>query len=168
MRALYVGRFQPFHKGHLHSIRKILEEADEVIIGIGSAQYSHTLENPFTCGERIEMIRRTVDDLSRVIIVPVTDVHRHGIWVAHLYNLVPSFDVVYSNEPITVRLFEEEGFTVRSIPFYSRDIYNATKIRQKIIADEKWAQQVPKKVFTFIKEIKGDERLRKIAQEDTV
>lgn len=168
MRALYVGRFQPLHRGHIHSIKRILEEADELIIGIGSAQYSHTLENPFTCGERIEMVCRTVNDLSRIIPIPVTDVHRHGIWVAHLCNLVPSFDVVYSNEPITVRLFEEEGFTVRSIPFYSRDVYNATKIRQKIIAGEEWAQYVPENVFTFIKEIKGDERLREIAQNDTV
>ncbi|HEC95998.1 MAG TPA: nicotinamide-nucleotide adenylyltransferase, partial [Euryarchaeota archaeon] len=116
MRALYVGRFQPFHRGHIHNVKKILEENDELIIGIGSAQYSHTLKNPFTCGERIEMIRRTIDDLSRVIIIPITDLHIHALWVRHVCNIVPKFDVVYSNEPLTVRLFKEEGFLVKSLP----------------------------------------------------
>ncbi len=50
-----VGRFQPFHNGHILVIRKMLESFPSVILGIGSAQYSHTLENPFTAGERVEM-----------------------------------------------------------------------------------------------------------------
>ncbi|MBC8224619.1 adenylyltransferase/cytidyltransferase family protein, partial [Candidatus Bathyarchaeota archaeon] len=29
--ALFVGRFQPFHHGHLHAIRKILEESDDLL-----------------------------------------------------------------------------------------------------------------------------------------
>ena len=168
MRALYVGRFQPFHKGHLRTVEKILEETDELIIGIGSAQYSHTLKNPFTCGERIEMIRRTLDDLSRIIVVPITDLHIHGIWVKHLCNVAPKFDVVYSNEPLTVRLFREEGFVVKPFPLYSRGSYDSTKIRSKIIKGENWKEDVPKEVYKFIKEIKGDERLKDIARSDKV
>ena len=42
--GLYVGRFQPFHLGHLEAIKHILKKVDTVIIAIGSAQYSHTLE----------------------------------------------------------------------------------------------------------------------------
>src|SRR5207245_2773190 len=60
-RALFVGRFQPFHRGHLATVRRILETNDEIIVGIGSAQYSHTGENPFTAGERYEMIKRALD-----------------------------------------------------------------------------------------------------------
>ena len=56
-RALFVGRFQPFHYGHLHAIEKILEECDELVLVVGSAQMSHEHDNPFTAGERIEMIR---------------------------------------------------------------------------------------------------------------
>ena len=166
MRALYIGRFQPFHMGHLHTVKKILEEADELIIGIGSAQYSHTLKNPFTCGERIEMIRRTLVDLSRIIIVPVTDLHIHGIWVKHLCTMTPRFDVVYSNEPLTARLFTEEGFSVNSFPLYSRKSYDSTKIRSKIVEGNPWKDDVPEEVYRFIKKIKGDERLRDIARSD--
>ena len=31
LRALYIGKFQPFHKGHLEAIKKILNEVDELI-----------------------------------------------------------------------------------------------------------------------------------------
>jgi nicotinamide-nucleotide adenylyltransferase len=165
MRALYVGRFQPFHKGHLHNITTILEENDELIVAVGSAQYSHTRENPFTCGERITMIRREVKE-PHVIIIPVPDLNIHGLWVAHLCNLVPRFDLVYANEPLTVRLFTEAGYEVRPLPFYKREIYTATKIREKIIRGEPWENEVPEKAAAFIKKIQGDQRLRDLAQND--
>ena len=37
-RALFIGRFQPFHNAHLADIKKILKENDEVLIAIGSSQ----------------------------------------------------------------------------------------------------------------------------------
>jgi nicotinamide-nucleotide adenylyltransferase len=59
-RGLYVGRFQPFHLGHLEAIENVLKEAEELVIVIGSAQYSHNINNPFTAGERLVMIRRAL------------------------------------------------------------------------------------------------------------
>ncbi len=61
MTAFIIGRFQPFHKGHLEIIKTILKDNDHVIIGIGSAQFSHTLTNPFTAGERYLMISNTLE-----------------------------------------------------------------------------------------------------------
>ena len=62
MRALFVGRFQPFHNGHLALMRNILAEKDikSLVIAIGSTQHSHSLINPLTCGERILMIGSVV------------------------------------------------------------------------------------------------------------
>ena len=69
-RGLYVGRFQPFHLGHLSAIKHVLEEADDLVIVVGSAQYSHNVNNPFTAGERLVMIRKALEegriDCSRV------------------------------------------------------------------------------------------------------
>ncbi len=73
-RGLMIGRFQPFHIGHLKSIEQILNEVDEIIIAIGSAQYSHSMNNPFTAGERVMMVHAALReynfDLSRVFIIP--------------------------------------------------------------------------------------------------
>src|SRR5205809_6256180 len=105
-RAFFIGRFQPFHRGHLAMVRRILESNDEIIVGIGSAQYSHTGENPFTSGERYEMIKRALDaeGVHNYHIVPIPDTHVHSVWVSHVTSLVPRLDVVYSNSHLLVRL----------------------------------------------------------------
>ena len=55
-RGLIVGRFQPYHFGHHVAIKKIIDDVDELIIVVGSSKESHSRKNPFTAGERIEMI----------------------------------------------------------------------------------------------------------------
>lgn len=171
-RGLYVGRFQPFHQGHLEAVQYVLKEIDEVVIAIGSAQYSHNINNPFTAGERLVMIRRAlkeaaVDD-SRVWVVPVPDVHLHMLWVAALEGYTPHFDIVYSNEPLTRRLFKEAGYKVKSIRFFERKNYNSTLVREKMLKDDSWTTLVPKSVTEFILEIDGVNRLRDLVRTDKV
>jgi len=170
-RGLFVGRFQPFHQGHLHVIQDILGDVDELIIAIGSAQCSHTIDDPFTAGERIEMIRRALSseqiNPSKYLLIPVTDLNDNRLWVSHVRSLVPHFDVVFSNKPLVKILFTEAGFKVQPIKFHQRERYSATDIRRKIIAkDEEWKDLVPKEVAEFIESIKGDERLRAVATTD--
>ncbi|MBS7640151.1 MAG: nicotinamide-nucleotide adenylyltransferase [Candidatus Bathyarchaeia archaeon] len=172
MRALYVGRFQPFHLGHLEAIKYILSKANEIIIVVGSSQESHTLENPFTAGERIYMIKLALNEVgidpSKYYIIPVADLDIHSLWVSHVCSQVPKFDVVYSNEPLTRRLFIESGFRVESIPFYKRDICSATEIRRRMLLDQNWEELLPKSVASFIKEIKGVERLKDLTKSDKI
>ncbi len=169
-RGLFVGRFQPFHSGHLGAIKDILKEVKELVIVIGSAQYSHNINNPFTAGERLTMIRKALDeaniDCSRVWVVPVPDVHLHMMWVSAVEGYTPSFNVVYSNEPLTCRLFMEAGYKVKAIRFHERKLYSSTKIRERMLKDESWEKLVPKSVAAFIKEIDGVNRLRDLNKSD--
>ena len=151
-------------------MKKILGEVDEVIVAIGSAQYSHNVNNPFTAGERLVMIRETLRDekmdLSRVWLVPVPDVHLHMMWVSALEGYTPRFAVVYSNEPLTRRLFVEAGYEVKDIPLYDRKVYSSTEIRKRMAKGEDWEEYVPRKVSAFIKEIDGVNRLRDLNRSD--
>jgi nicotinamide-nucleotide adenylyltransferase len=169
-RGLFVGRFQPFHWGHLAAIKDILEEVDELVIVIGGAQYSHTNGNPFTTGERLVMIRKALEeagiDYSRVWIVPVPDVHLHMMWVSAVKGYTPPLDVVYSNQPLTRRLFMEAGCKVKAIRFHERKLYSSTEIRERMLKGESWQKLVPKSVATFIREIDGVNRLRDLAKSD--
>ena len=171
-RALFIGRFQPFHKGHLEAVKMILKENDEIIIAVGSAQYSHKPENPFTAGERIVMIRRALENeginLKQVWIIPIPDVHVHMMWISEVVGYTPKFDVVYTNEPLTRRLFMEARFDVRPIPFIKRKIYSATEIRKRMIEDGNWEELVPKAVAEYIKEIDGVQRVKDLAKTDKV
>jgi nicotinamide-nucleotide adenylyltransferase len=171
-RGLFVGRFQPFHLGHLNAIKDILKEVDELVIVIGGAQYSHNINNPFTAGERLVMVRKALEeagmDYSRVWVVPVPDVHLHMMWVSAVKGYAPPFDVVYSNEPLTRRLFIEAGYKVKAVRFYERKLYSSTEIRERMLKGKSWKELVPKGVAAFIKEIDGVNRLRDLNKSDKV
>jgi len=171
-RGLYVGRFQPFHLGHLDAIKHVLKEVDELVIVIGSAQYSHNANNPFTAGERLVMVRQAlleseVDD-STFWILPVPDVHLHMLWVSAVEGYTPKFNVVYSNEPLTKRLFMEAGYEVKTIPLFERKVYTSTVVREKMVKDDSWIELVPKSIAVFILKIDGVNRLRDLVRTDRV
>lgn len=171
-RALFIGRFQPFHRGHLYAVKRILEEAEELIIVVGSAQMSHELDNPFTAGERIEMIRRALDaegiDRGRYMLIPIPDAPAHTVWVSMVESQTPRFDVVYTNQPLTRRLMLEAGYEVRGIELYERERYEATEIRRRILAGEEWRDLVPEEVYRYLIEIDGVGRIRDLAKSDRV
>ncbi|MCQ5341291.1 MAG: nicotinamide-nucleotide adenylyltransferase [Candidatus Methanomethylicia archaeon] len=172
MRGLIIGRYQPFHKGHLEVIKCILKEVDELIIGVGSAQISHTLENPFTAGERITMIFESLKEEGLEnkchYIIPIPDIWNNSLWVRHVIALTPKFNIVYTGNPLSRRLFMEEGFEVRIPPLFDRLKYSGTEIRKRMIKGENWEELVPFAVVRIIKEIKGVERLRDISKSDKI
>jgi nicotinamide-nucleotide adenylyltransferase len=172
-RGLFIGRFNPPHKVHIKIIKDLLEKVDELTIVVGSAQYSHQLRNPFTAGERIEMIKLALEEagisLGRCLIIPVPDTPAvHSLWVPQVKAYVPSFDIVFSNEPLTRRLFEEAGIKVEPIPFYKREVFSSTEVRKRMLEGGNWEELVPNCVANFIKKIGGVERLQELAKTDTV
>lgn len=168
VRGLYIGRFQPYHLGHQSVLHKISEEVDEIVIVIGSAQSSHTMENPFTAGERIAMIYEALGDLrNRCYVIPLEDVQRNAVWVSHLISMVPRFDTVYSNNLLVVQLFSEVGIVVRKPPMFQRDVYSGTAIRKLMLEGGNWRNLVPVPVASVIEEIDGVTRLVNTFEEDS-
>jgi nicotinamide-nucleotide adenylyltransferase len=168
--GLYVGRFQPFHLGHLEAVKHILGKVDELVVVVGSAHDSHTVENPFTAGERITMIRLALReakiDANRYTVLPLPDAEFHKVWVSHLLSQTPSFDLVFTNEPLTGRLLKEAGMRVEKIPMFNRGAFTATEVRKRIIEGKNWEELLPKSVAAYVKQIKGEERMREITQTD--
>ena len=153
-------------------MKRILEEVDELIIVVGSAQMSHELDNPFTAGERIEMIRRALDaegiDRGRYMLIPIPDAPAHTVWVSMVESQTPRFDIVYTNQPLTRRLMLEAGYEVRGIELYERERYEATEIRRRILVGEDWRDLVPEEVYRYLMEIDGVGRIRDLAKSDRV
>jgi len=78
--GVFIGRFQPLHLGHEHTIRHALERVERLIILVGSANVARDPRNPFTFDERAAMIRSSFAyevAEGRVIIEPLDD---------HLYS----------------------------------------------------------------------------------
>lgn len=167
-RGLFLGRFQPYHNGHHAVIERIAKEVDELIIGIGSAQWSHSFDNPFTAGERVLMVSRAIKALPIVTyVLPIEDIQRNSLYVAHIKTICPPFQVVYSNNPLIRRLFEEEGLEVRRTEMVERELYWGVEIRRRMVSGEPWEELVPPEVVEVIHEIDGLERLRQVTSTDT-
>ena len=162
MITLFIGRFQPFHKGHLHDIKEASQFSDNVIIGIGSSQESNTSENPFSFDERKEMIEKVLmkNNLTNYTILPIPDINDDKKWVAHVVSIVDSFDVVYTGNEWVKKLFQRKGFEVKDVTLL-KDI-NATEIRRRIDRNENWEELVPHEIAEFIRKIEGVNKIKEI------
>ncbi|MGP8072354.1 MAG: nicotinamide-nucleotide adenylyltransferase [Thermoplasmata archaeon] len=171
MRGLLVGRFQPFHRGHLEVLREIGAKRPGVplILAIGSAEESFTWKNPFTAGERFEMIDRALHgfDGGPFHIVPVADIRRHGQWVHYLESLLPTFDRVYTNNPLTRLLFERAGYLVERPRLVERRRFEGEHVRQCLAADRGWKPLVPPPVTEYLKVIDAPSRLAMLRARET-
>jgi len=86
--AVYIGRFQPFHKGHEYVINEGLKNAKNVLVLVGSAYASRSIKNPFTWNEREFMIRSSIKS-DRVFIEPLPDyTYEENQWIAEVQSIV--------------------------------------------------------------------------------
>lgn len=167
--GLFVGRFQPFHKGHLETVKYALKQVDMLVIAVGSAQKSHEQRNPFTAGERISMIKAALDadkdvDTARILMIPVPDVDVHSLWTRQVDMLVPKYDVVFANDPFTLLLFRERGVRTVEPPLVERSRMMATEVRRRMAeGGDDWQELVPAPVARVIKEMNGVERVKAIS-----
>lgn len=172
MKSLFIGRFQPIHKGHIHTMTQILAKKEDIIMVVGSSQYSHTPDNPFTGGERLMLIKGVLIDeklpLDRITVVPLSDINIHPLWVSHMRSFVPYFDKAYSHNPLVKRLLEESGIKTDSTKLLERSQYSASHIRDLIRwGNNEWESLVPKAAVALIKKHKLDERIREVGESRT-
>ncbi|MBI5378107.1 MAG: nicotinamide-nucleotide adenylyltransferase [Thaumarchaeota archaeon] len=171
MRGLMMGRFQPFHLGHLDLVKQILEECNEVIIAITSSQFNYLEKDPFTAGERIEIIHNSLKesnvDLSRCFIVSIENQFNIATWASYLKAALPHFDKVYSGNDYVKMLLADSAIDVVSPKFLDRTQYNATNIRSMIVSGDNWQSLVPNAVVKFLEKIDAKNRLDIISKSDT-
>ncbi len=174
MRALYLGRFNPPHKGHIYAIEYILEQTDidEVIILIGSGEKAYSLKNPFTGGERLEMVTAIVREhfnINLFYMTAIPDINRNTIWAANVIDLVPSFEVVFTNNPLVQQLFSNLGKKeVRKIPLNNREELSGKIIRENMKKGDNWRDSLPEIILPLIDQYKGVERIKTLSQTDEV
>jgi len=163
-RALLMGRFQPFHLGHLQVAKEILGEFSRLIVAVGSATFNYLEKSPFTAGERIWMIHEALVkerlDMGRIYITAYPNIENNAAWAAHLKSLLPPFQVAFTGNALPHILLKEAGIEVRPLKMIKRDLYSATVIRERMLGGEDWESLVPPAVAGVIKEIGGVERLR--------
>lgn len=89
--AVFIGRFNPFHLGHLQILKRGLEVAERVVVVLGSHNRATTIKNPWTSTERVEMIKDSLvpEDRDKVSFVLLKDyLYNDMMWTIDLQNKI--------------------------------------------------------------------------------
>ena len=121
-------------------------------MAIGSAQRSHTMRDPFTVGERVELVASSLRDvgLSAEHILPIPDLDQYHLWVAQVQAYVPQFDLIVSANPMTANLFEAAGVRVLRMEAQDRERLSGTEVRRRLIAGISVTDLVAPSVAAFL------------------
>ncbi len=161
--ALYIGRFQPFHNGHLKVIQEILKSHKKVIIAIGSSQEKNTKENPFSAAERLQMIKLALKeasvDLKNFTFIKIPDAFDDVKWIENISKLTGEFDVAYTNNEWVKYCFQFKNIKTHGTIYFAP--YKGELIRKRISKGKPWEDLVPKAVYDYIIKIKGDAKIKK-------
>ena len=166
-----MGRFQPFHLGHMALIQQAMAECDDIIIAVTSTQYNYLGKDPFTAGERVEMIRNSMRESGaspdRYMILGLENQHNVATWPAYLKATLPPFQRAYSGNPYVAMLLHDYGIEVVRPKMLDRDAFNATALRRMMAYGGDWRGRVPPAVARFVESIDGEGRMRTILGSDT-
>lgn len=149
--ALFIGRFQPFHNGHLYSLKKCLEIAERLVIAVGSSQELGTANNPWDYKVRKRMVCEVVRGLgveSRIKrICSCPDNPSDRVWLLDLVRRAGKFDVVVSNNDWVLSIFGEAGYEVYESGLHNRDELEGIKIRELMrVGNVQWRERVPSEI----------------------
>ena len=164
MDGLLIGRFQPFHLGHLDAVLFGLSRAENLFICIGSSNKSNERKNPFSAKERREMIITSIEPsiADRLKIFDVPDVGDHEKWTFEIDKTVPKYDIVFTNDEFTRTLFEKRKIRVVSVVLKDREKFSGTNIRNLITEGKDWRDLVPQGTRNVLDNINAKERLQNL------
>ena len=165
--ALFIGRFQPLHHGHIYILNNILRNYKLLKIGIGSSQLSNIKSDPFTFEERSNFISSALQkrkiNPNRFEIFPIPDIFNANKWVEHVISIVGEFNTIFSNSEWVRQLFQNKGINVGEKIGIFKKKYNGSNVR-KLISKEnkKWQSLVPKEIVNLIADYDGIQRIKSL------
>ena len=164
MDGLLIGRFQPFHLGHLDAVLFALSRVENLWIGIGSSNKHNEKKNPFTADEREDMITSSIEPsiIDRIKIFNIPDVVNHEKWTFEIDKIVPKYDIVFTNDEFTKTLFGKRGIDIITVTLKERERFSGTNIRQLITDDKNWRDFVPKGTQSVLEKINANQRLKNL------
>lgn len=159
MRGLVIGRFQPFHLGHLKMAESAAKKCDFLTIGIGSSNISGTLENPFSADERKKMIKASFKPEIPYEIKLIPDLNDPPRWAAWIKKNT-AFDEFYTNSEKEKKIFQDAGCKVVALPFFLRRTYCASEVRFRIMSGGDWAGLLPSGAVSVMRRVDGVKRIK--------
>lgn len=172
-----IGRFQPVHDAHVEMFRRASELADQVIIIVGSTSQPRTYKNPWTYGERYDMIMSVCHDLRiEVRISPNIDSpYNDTAWAQRVQGIVNYNTLPNDRIGIIGHKKDESSFYLDMFPQWELEEIdliqplNATHIRDLYFRENSNMNflngVIPDKIRDYLKDFKNTEHFNQILRE---
>ena len=163
--GILVGRFQPVHRGHVQAIEFALKNSDKLFIVIGSSEKSNQKRNPFSFEERKKMIELAINEKElqdNISIIPINDANNHTEWISSIKNTIGEYNLIFTNDELTEKLFKKDETRVINVPLLDRNILSATEVRKRLELDKEWKSLVIPEIANYLTEINAVERMKSI------
>jgi nicotinamide-nucleotide adenylyltransferase len=163
--ALFIGRFQPLHLGHLDAIKQILSKGyKRVVIGLGSSQEKNTRKNPFDLKERQGLIKQVLSEAFPVIkfeLFAIPDFANSKQWLEFILQNSPAFDTVFTGNPYVEFCFKESDKKIQKLNINLP--IKATNIRNEVAENGLlWQDKVPLVVAKKLNSLDAQKRFKNI------
>ena len=110
------------------------------------------------------MITSSLDHetLKKISIFEIPDLNDHSKWVNSIDEIIPNYDIVFSNDDFTHSLYEMKNKKITPVVLKSREDLSGTNIRKLIENDENWYNLVPDGTKTVLLKINAKNRLENL------
>ena len=144
MKAVFIGRFQPFHQGHKNVVDEYREEFEDFCIVIGSAGEEGTEDNPLSFEERREVIHECFPNLE---VRGVEDEEKtdqgNKAWLEKIKEKTQADAVISQNQLVKEIVEDFSDLKIVEQDMHDPEVYSGTAIRRRIKSGEEWRYLTP-------------------------
>lgn len=110
--AIFPGRFQPPHLGHIYILMKIYPLYDEIIIAVTSYTYGGKTKQVLPIPKIVQLLQDLFKHLPKIRVIAIGK----GMIERETFDDLPHFDVVATGNMELVRKMEKLGIKTRWHP----------------------------------------------------
>lgn len=179
---VFIGRFQPFHKGHQQVLMHALEKAERLIVLVGSSHQPRTSRNPWRFAEREQFIRASClpQAQNRVVVLPLLDeLYNDQNWIRRVQETVagvvhqyppkvgvaaPKIGLVGHGKDHTsyyLSLFPQWG----AVDVAAYKAVSATALRERYFLHGEISDEFPTAVQQTLQDFQASDAYREVAEE---
>lgn len=174
--GVVLGRFQPFHKGHLRYVLKALKSCQILYIGITTPAKTLTPyepqdvsrlgkeNNPFSFNERQQMIKQALKE-NNINLKKIKFIDFRPDQIKEWFLQVPKnaayfLLLISPDDQKKVEQMQAQGLNIVVLESLTNRKHQAFDIRSKITTGKPWKNLVPKSVYEYLIKIDAPARLK--------
>lgn len=128
MIALFCGRFDPPHLGHILTIMRVYSDYDKIIVAITDDDYDGKKKPLLSVGERSNILKQVFKFPLRIQVIYVGE----GFRTRERFDSLPPFDIVLTGNQAVLKNMAIHKIRAKFIPRSQGIGFSGTELRRLI------------------------------------